>query len=169
MVPTESELTIQFQNQLKKLSVYLAAALCIIGVLVLAGWQFDIEFLKRIIPGLVAMNPVTAICFIFSGSSLIIIYKYGNINHTIHVFHIHNLFVLIIRASCQVMNLKGIENGIDHFLFSEKLNDEISNIRNRMAPNTAFNFIICSIYIFILNSKNNMYKTANYIIFITFF
>src|ERR1017187_8594978 len=47
-----------------------ALATVIIGAGVLAGWLFELEFLKRIAPGLVAMNPVTAAAFILAGASL---------------------------------------------------------------------------------------------------
>jgi len=42
----------------------------VIGVLVLIGWWADIEPLKRIIPGLVARNPMTAVGFILLGTAL---------------------------------------------------------------------------------------------------
>jgi hypothetical protein len=38
-----------------------------VGLLVLAGWFFDVEVLKRVSPRFVAMNPVTAICFVLIG------------------------------------------------------------------------------------------------------
>jgi len=46
------------------------AAAAIVGCLVLAGWILDADVLKRIIPGLVAMNPATAMAFILLGVSL---------------------------------------------------------------------------------------------------
>ena len=42
----------------------------LVGCLMLVGWIFDVEGLKRILPGLVAMNPVTALTFILAGASL---------------------------------------------------------------------------------------------------
>ena len=42
----------------------------VMGVAVLIGWSFDLEPLKRVVPGFVAMNPLTAIAFIFSGCAL---------------------------------------------------------------------------------------------------
>ena len=42
----------------------------LIPCVVLAGWTFDIEPLKRVVPGLVAMNPATALAFILAGTSL---------------------------------------------------------------------------------------------------
>ena len=45
-------------------------AVMLMGMLILLGWQFDLELLKRVHPGLVAMNPVTAVCFLMAGLSL---------------------------------------------------------------------------------------------------
>ncbi|MFN2509228.1 MAG: hypothetical protein ABR589_10705, partial [Chthoniobacterales bacterium] len=41
-----------------------------IALLVLTGWTLDVEFLKRIAPGLVAMNPMTAVAFSLAALSL---------------------------------------------------------------------------------------------------
>src|ERR1700716_2352239 len=48
-----------------------------VGVLVLFGWWFDIELLKRIVPGLVAMNPITAVGFLCLGISLALVSQDG--------------------------------------------------------------------------------------------
>ena len=45
-----------------------------IGALVLVGWQFDIGFFKRISDTFIAMNPMTAVGFIFPVSRFIILY-----------------------------------------------------------------------------------------------
>lgn len=42
----------------------------LLGVLVLIGWEFDIESLKRPFPGLVPVNPITAVAFALSGFAL---------------------------------------------------------------------------------------------------
>jgi diguanylate cyclase (GGDEF)-like protein len=41
-----------------------------VGILVLLGWIFGIDLLKRGLPGLVSMNPATAVAFILAGFSL---------------------------------------------------------------------------------------------------
>jgi hypothetical protein len=45
-------------------AVVIACLVIIIAMLVLSGWQLDIEIFKRPARGLVAMNPITALCFI---------------------------------------------------------------------------------------------------------
>jgi hypothetical protein len=45
----------------------------IVACLVLVGWILSIDVLKRILPGLVAMNPITAIAFILAGVSLLLL------------------------------------------------------------------------------------------------
>ena len=45
-------------------------ATALIAGLVLIGWIFDVDLLKRVLPGLVAMNPMTAVAFLLSVFSL---------------------------------------------------------------------------------------------------
>ncbi len=54
-------------NRTSKAAALLAIAT---ATAVVIGWIFAIEPLKRISPGFVAMNPVTAICFVLSGAAL---------------------------------------------------------------------------------------------------
>lgn len=57
------------------LAVPLSTALVVsaISALVLAGWSFEIDFLKRIIPGYVFMNQATALAFALSSAPLLLI------------------------------------------------------------------------------------------------
>ncbi|MBS1510994.1 MAG: hypothetical protein JST86_09145 [Bacteroidetes bacterium] len=43
------------------------------GTLVLIGWQFSITALKRPLPQLVAMNPLTALLFVLCGFSFFLV------------------------------------------------------------------------------------------------
>lgn len=58
-----------FHVPLQRYSMYIVFGVFVIGIAALAGWQFDLEFLKRPIPRLVAMNPVTAVGFMLSGTA----------------------------------------------------------------------------------------------------
>jgi len=50
-----------------RISCYLSAS---IATIVLIGWQFGIPVLRSIVPGLVSMKPLTAVCFIACAASL---------------------------------------------------------------------------------------------------
>src|SRR5262249_28749592 len=57
----------------KRLARGAGAVVTLIGGSVLAGWAFDVEPLKRVVPGMVAMNPGgTALAFLLGGVSLVI-------------------------------------------------------------------------------------------------
>jgi PAS domain S-box-containing protein len=54
-------------------SFYTAALAFTIGLTVILGWTFNVEFLKRPLEGMTAMNPITAIAFVLTGIALIIL------------------------------------------------------------------------------------------------
>jgi hypothetical protein len=56
----------------RKSGAWPATGTIVIASLVLAGWTFDIDRLKRVAPGLIAMNPVTALAFLLSAFSLLL-------------------------------------------------------------------------------------------------
>ena len=47
-----------------------AAAVALVGVTVLVGWAGNLQPLKSLHPSWVAMNPLTAVCFILCGVAL---------------------------------------------------------------------------------------------------
>lgn len=55
---------LELQQRLINRSFILLAIVLLISLVSLAGWLFSIEWLKHPVPGLVSMNPVTALCFI---------------------------------------------------------------------------------------------------------
>lgn len=149
----EAEITLNIKKRSNTFSIFLAATAGIIGVTVLIGWQFDLEILKRIIPGLVAMNPATAICFMLSGIAIIITNKKNNKKFS-GLSKVLALSVFLIGLSSLIVNLFEIPGGVDQWLYKEKLMDKTVLIQNRMAPNTAFNFILSGLAIFLLSSTN---------------
>lgn len=164
---TSHLITSPFQERLKHYSTYLAKVLIAFGILVLAGWQFNVEIIKRIIPGLVAMNPVTAVCFILNGIIIFFNTKTRSKKST-YLQRSVTILIFSIGLSCLLMNTLGIPNAIDQLLFTEKLADNVSNVHNRMAPNTAFNFILTGISLFLLTvKKEKYYKVSHYLVLIT--
>ncbi len=52
-------------------SIYPICCFIVIALAVLTGWQWDIDWLRRPAPELVAMNPTTAMAFLFSSLSFL--------------------------------------------------------------------------------------------------
>ena len=64
--PSDHRLILGF----KRLSLISSIGTLSIALLVLIGWNFDIEIFKSVIPGLTPMNPTTALLFILAGGAL---------------------------------------------------------------------------------------------------
>ncbi len=122
-----------------------AAFATLIGSLVFVGWALDIEMLKRPLPTLVAMNPVTAIAFIFLGVAVWASHSEDASPPAVAAARWSALVVLLIGSFklCEIMF--GWFTGVDQIFFVDKLSLDPTGVPNRMAPNTAFNFVLLSV------------------------
>ena len=118
-----------------------------VGVLVLIGWAFGIEPLKRIASGFVAMNPATAVLFVLSGISFGMIVGVRDSKVATAIARALGVIVAIA-AAAELIELTGLwRSPIDEVLFADRLWDPQNGIQNAMAPNTAFNFILAGLAI----------------------
>jgi len=131
----ESEMTLpRVTATLRAVSRVAAVIPTIVSVLVLFGWWRDIDLLKRIVPGLVAMNPATAIGFLCLGIALAM--PGSRLSEALALF-------AALLGIFKVLAITGIVDlGIDQILFRHKLDASDFGLRNQMAPNTALNFIL---------------------------
>ena len=67
----------RISNLLRSTPGVAATLVMAIGALVLAGWIFNIALLKSVLPGMVAMKPNTAFCFIFAGGALYVLSRFN--------------------------------------------------------------------------------------------
>lgn len=105
-----------------------------VGVLVLVGWQYDLSVLKSVLPGLIAMNPLSALCFIGIATTILI---WPKSSQRVYFRLGVGLAVLVtLIAFLRLLGYLGVENKIDVILFKSKL------LENRMAPNTAWCFFL---------------------------
>jgi len=129
-----------------RLSKYFAITVLSIAAMVLAGWIWDIDFLKRPVPNLVAMNPVSAVAFLFTGFSFLLL---SNVKKSWNRLVVGYLLAGAV-TSIGVLRMLGV--GIDQILFPQKLINDISgNVSNHMAVITAFCFFTLGISLFVLN------------------
>ena len=134
-----------------------ALAAVVVGVCVLAGWLFDLEFLKRIAPGFVAMNPATAVAFILAGASLALFLRspHGRDQKSralILTARLCALVVTLIGLAKLVGILGGWDLGVDRWLFASKLPDDL-RFPNRIAPNTALSFLLLGSALLLVDVK----------------
>ncbi|HAO79672.1 MAG TPA: hypothetical protein DCQ92_11985 [Verrucomicrobia subdivision 3 bacterium] len=135
-----------------------ALAAVVVGAGVLAGWFFGLEFLKRIAPGLVAMNPATAAAFILAGASLALFLwsPQGNDQKSrarILTARLCALVVALIGLAKLADILCDCDLNVDQWLFASQLSDNL-RFTNRMAPNTAFSFLLLGSALLFVDVKN---------------
>lgn len=130
---------LDFQNAVRLLIIATAA----IAAVVLLGWTFHIEPMKRIVAGLTSMNPVTAGCFVIC-AVLLWQLKQGRPHGTWALAtNLLPLLVLYVGASKLLDLWLGTSLCPDALLFSSQLN--IGQVYpSRMAPNVALSFVLLS-------------------------
>jgi signal transduction histidine kinase len=132
------------------LSSFVAVA---VGSLVLMGWSLDNELLKRVVPGLVAMNPMTAILFVCAGLTLALSTKQEHSRSASVITKILSGTVALVGLLKFLDVAVGWLPNVDEILFSSKLSDVRDQLPNRMAPNTALNFIFVGLSLLALNRR----------------
>jgi signal transduction histidine kinase len=126
-------------------------AVCI-GILVLIGWSFDLEPLKRGLPGFVAMNPATAALFILIGVALASALR--SRSPVTGVMGKVLAAIVVVAAASEILEFTGIwHSRVDEVLFAAKLSEIQGGLPNRMAPNTALNFFLAGLSILLLDMR----------------
>jgi signal transduction histidine kinase len=106
---------------------------------VLVGWILNVEFLKSVVPGLVAMNPLTAICFAIAGTSLWL-ERDERANSTRRWLARGGATLLLLVGMAKLAGYTlGWDLALDRVLFSDSLGT------NQMAPNTAICFTLAAL------------------------
>jgi PAS domain S-box-containing protein len=106
---------------------------------VLIGWLNDVEHIKSVVPGFVAMNPLTAFCFVLGGLSLVLQCEPG-ISRRRRWAAIGCAVFLVTIATAKLLDYAlDLKLGWDRILFAASLGD------NEMAPNTALCFLLAGV------------------------
>jgi signal transduction histidine kinase len=105
------------------------------GLVALAGWTLKDERLKSVLPGLIDMNPLTAVCFIIAAGALWLRSQTPSIRQQRVGTSLAALVALVggLKLSSYLF---GFGLPIDRWLFADALGD------NRMAPNTSLCFLL---------------------------
>ena len=131
-----------------------------VGILVLAGWSWNIDFLKRPIPHLTAMNPLTALNFMFAAASILLLspnhfspdpsnQHAGKRKITGNILAGLVLLIALLRVAGP---LPGLHQPVDQLLFAHRLlTDQPGNLPNQMTIQTALCFILSGLSLLMLN------------------
>jgi predicted Ser/Thr protein kinase len=124
--------------------------------LVLAGWWLDIETLKSVVPGMIAMNPGgTALAFLLAGASLWI--QSGQAGGRLRALATGCAVAVVLLALLRLGGyLLDWDSGPDRMLFPDKIDREAlrTGHRNRMAPNTAAAILLIGLALMFLSAKS---------------
>jgi|GEM_PF-742372 len=160
---------IRTQKLFKNYSAITSVIALIIAILALVGWEFDIQILKRPIPELISMNPLTAVGIVLSAVSLLLLNQSPE-NRTLY-------FAARIIAACvftigmlRLMDSSfGFEFQIDRLFYKHKLAEDLVDSKsNRMPPDAAANLVFTGICLMLLKARNNkIIYVSNFLIIIT--
>jgi len=122
---------------------------------VLVGWTLDVGVLERVLPGLVAMNPVSAAAFVLAGVAAWLLQEERAGRGARRIARSCAVVVALVGLLKLLQMLIGWEFGVDQLLFANKLETEAAStgFPNRMAPNTALNFLLLGGALFFLDSR----------------
>ncbi len=114
-----------------------------IGCLGMIGWAFNIQALKSFIPGMKSMKMISAAGFVLAGISLSLLQS-GLARYRVSRWIVWGCASIIALAG--LVSLAeyacGADLGIDRLLVKEPSGTAQTIYPGRMAPNTAFNFVL---------------------------
>lgn len=127
---------------------YFGGLIAAVGFSVLTGWAFDIPLLKSIHPSFVTMKVNTALGFLSCGTALLLLSK------TKKCFPLAlGAFAALIGLLTLIEYGVPVDLGIDQILFQEPAGAVGTHYLGRMAPGTAFNFLISGLAIGLFHWK----------------
>lgn len=115
------------------------------GGLVLVGWAADIVWLKSVVPGFIAMNPLSAMCFAAAGISLLLLCRPVVSRRPRLLAQCAAITIAFVGGLRLAAYIWDFNFDVDRLLFTGSLAD------NRMAPNTAICFLLSGLTLLLLD------------------
>jgi PAS domain S-box-containing protein len=132
----EGDAALPKHTRLSRVADVCALFTAAVGLLVAVGWMLNIDSLKRVLPGLVAMKFNTALGLVLAGAGL-----WWRKRTRLRVAL--GVFVALLGALTLGEYLAGLESGVDQFFFRDIVGQpEAAFTPGRMAPSTALCFLL---------------------------
>lgn len=142
MTLTVSDADVRHMAVLHRVAQGASALAIVVGSAVLIGWWLDFDPVKRVLPGMVAMNPLTALAFIVAGVALRLLRADPPDLRARRLAQGCGLVIALIGLLKLSDIVLGSELGLDQLLFREKLSAGGTGLPNQIAPNTALSFLL---------------------------
>ncbi|WP_159017435.1 sensor domain-containing diguanylate cyclase [Cognatiluteimonas profundi] len=160
--PVAPPLTADRQARAARAAGWLGLAVATGGLLIFAGWAFDLPRLTTLFPGLVPTKANTAVCFVLLGTSLFLSARPQK-----HASGLALLLAIIAGAIGLLSLLEallGWDAGIDQLLFVDPTFLPASPVAGLMAPITAVNFVLLAAAVCLLDVETrNGWRPANWL------
>ena len=127
----------------------------LVGCGVLAGWTLDAGALRDILPGPVAMNPLSAVGLVLAGVSAWLLQDERVDGKVRWISRACALVVVLLGVIRLTQILFGLEPGIDQIVFPGRLASEaaLTGFSNRMTSDTALDFVLIGVALLFLDSR----------------
>lgn len=124
-----------------------------VGLLVLIGWQFGIDSFKRVMPGMISMNPLTAVCHMLAGASLSL-QTWWKRPVALRIAKLLALLVFLTGVVRFGAYLTDWDFPLDRILFADQLHHDEPMLVNRVSANTALGFLLVGLALLLLDCGN---------------
>jgi len=128
----------------------MAILVFVVGISAMAGWQFDVSSLKRILPSLPVIAPNTAFLFVLIGFSLFLLAVKEIGGRAKKVLRLFSFLALVFGLATLLEYALNLNLRIDNIFFPGKMLDMVV----RMSPQSAFNFFAVGLSLFFLASRD---------------
>ncbi|MBI2922163.1 MAG: hypothetical protein HYY18_14010 [Planctomycetes bacterium] len=135
------------------LAAWFASAASLLGLLGIAGWIFDIDSLKGVLPGLATMKANTALAILLEGAALAVLAASPRAMWTRTAARAAAAAGGAVGALTLLEFATGANLGIDELLVRDVARNALPYYAGRMAPTTALNFVLLAVAIGLVEAR----------------
>ncbi|HEY8851161.1 MAG TPA: HAMP domain-containing sensor histidine kinase, partial [Gemmatimonadaceae bacterium] len=125
--------------------VIAGTTVALLGVLVFAGWSFNLPLITEWKPGGIPMIPLTALCFVLAGYSLVVSVRPKQTATTEGVQQTLAALVATISILTLYEYMRGSESGFDLLLFGNRVTQAGWTAPGRIAVNSSGSLLLYSL------------------------
>jgi len=129
----------------ERVPIVAGTIVALLGVLVCAGWAFNLPIITEWKPGGIPMIPLTALCFILAGSSLVVAVRPKQTATTEGIQQTLAALVATIATLTFYEYIRGSESGFDLLLFGSRVTQAGWSTPGRIAINSAASLLLYSL------------------------